>query len=85
MTAGRHKSTNPKKNILAIRLTDEEIAEIEKLAARLKMSKSAAILKAVREYRPVFYRHELPNFKPKKFPKHSEGVEEGETVMFNKK
>lgn len=86
MTAGRHKSTDPKKNILAMRLTDAELEEIEKLAEKLKMSKSAAILKAVKEYRPVYYRHQMPNFKPKKIPKQSEGIiDEGEIIWFDKK
>ena len=86
MTAGRHKSENAKRKYLQIRLTDEELAEIEKLAAKLKMSKSATILKAVKEYRPIITRSQLPNFKPKKIPKVSEGViDEGEIVWFNKK
>ena len=86
MITGRPKSENPKKNILALRLTDAELEEIEKLAAKLKMSKSAAILKAVKEYRPVYYRHQMPGFVPKKIPKHSEGIiEESETVWFDKK
>ena len=82
---GRHKKVNAKHKIFNIRVTDEDIAAIEKLAAKLKMSKSAAILKAVKEYRPIILRSQLPNFKPKKIPKQSEGVDEGEIVWFDKK
>lgn len=86
MITGRPKSENPKKNILALRLTDEELAEIEKLAAKLKLSKSAAILKAVKEYRPIRLRSQMPGFVPKKIPKQSEGIiDEGEIIWFNKK
>lgn len=72
MITGRPKSENPKKNILALRLTDEELAAVEKLSEKLKMSKSAAILKAVKNFsqiQPVYYR-----VKPKKIPKFSEGI-----------
>jgi len=88
MTAGRHKSTNPKKNILAMRLTDAELAEIEKVAKNLKITKSEAVLRGIKnlsQIQPVYYRHQMPNFKPKKIPKVSEGVIEGETIMFDKK
>jgi len=51
-----------------------------------KVLKSAAILKAVKEYRPVYYRSQMPNLKPKKFPKQSEGIiDEGEIIWFDKK
>ena len=88
MTAGRHKSTNPKKNILAMRLTDAELAEIEKVAKNLKITKTEAVLRGIKnlsQIQPVYYRHQMPNFKPKKIPKVSEGVIEGETIMFDKK
>ena len=84
--AGRPKKDKTKQKEIHIRVTDEDIAAIEKLAAKLKMSKSAAILKAVKEYRPIILRSQLPNFKPKKIPKQSEGViDEGEIVWFDKK
>ena len=89
MTAGRHKSTNPKKNILAMRLTDAELAEIENLANKLKISKTETILRGIKLLKnppkQIITRSMLPNFKPKKLPKVSEGVIEGETVMFDKK
>ena len=85
MITGRPKSENPKKNILALRLTDAELEEIEKFAKKLKLSKSAAILKAVKEYRPIRLRSQMPGFVPKKIPQQSEGVEEGEIIWFNKK
>ena len=40
----RHKKDNAKHKIFNIRVTDEELAAIEKLAAKLKMSKSAILL-----------------------------------------
>ena len=88
MTAGRPKAANPKKNILAVRLTDAEFAEIEKVAKNLKITKTEAVLRGIKnlsQVQPVYYRHQMPNFKPQKIPKISEGIEEGEVVMFNKK
>ena len=78
MTAGRHKSTNPKKNILAMRLTDAELEEIEKLAKKLKITKSEVILRGIKLLknppRQIITRSQLPGFVPKKIPKHSEGI-----------
>ena len=89
MTAGRHKSDNPKTNVLHIRLTDAEFAEIENLAKKLKLSKSETILRGIKLLKnppkqEIFYRSQMPNFKPKKIPKFSEGIVEGETIMFDK-
>ena len=72
MTAGRHKSENPKKNVLHIRLTDAVLAEIEKVAKNLKITKTEAVLRGIKnlsQIQPVYYR-----VKPKKIPKHSEGI-----------
>lgn len=90
MITGRPKSENPKKNILALRLTDEELAEIENLAAKLKISKSEAVLRGIKLLknppRQIITRSQMPGFVPKKIPKQSEGIiEEGETIWFNKK
>jgi len=89
MTAGRHKSDNPKTNVLHIRLTDAEFAEIENLAKKLKLSKSETILRGIKLLKnppqQIITRSMLPNFKPKKIPKQSEGVIEGETIWFDKK
>lgn len=77
MTAGRPKAANPKKNILAVRLTDEEFAEIERVAKRLKITKTEAVLRGIKnlsQIQPVYYRSQMPNFKPKKIPKQSEGI-----------
>ena len=77
LTAGRHKSTNPKKNILAMRLTDAELAEIEKVAKNLKVTKTEAVLRGIKNLQliqPVYYKHLRPDFKPKKIPKCSEGI-----------
>ena len=77
MTAGRHKSENPKKNVVHIRLTDAEFAELENVAKRLKISKSEAIIRGIKnlsQIQPVYYRSQMPGFKPKKIPKHSEGI-----------
>ena len=43
MPAGRPKAENPKTNVLHIRLTDTEFAEIENLAKKLKITKSEVI------------------------------------------
>ena len=85
---GRHKKVNAKHKIFNIRVTDEEFAEIEKVAKNLKVTKTEAILRGIKnlsQIQPVYYRHQMPNFKPKKIPKVSEGVIEGETIMFDKK
>ena len=78
MKAGRHKSENPKKNILAMRLTDAELLEIETLAKKLKISKTETILRGIKllknPTRQIITRSQLPNFKPKKIPKQSEGI-----------
>jgi len=68
--AGRHKFLN-------IRVTDEQFAEIEKVAKNLKITKTEAVLRGIKnlsQIQPVYYRHQMPNFVPKKIPKHSEGV-----------
>ena len=85
---GRHKKVNAKHKIFNIRVTDEEFAEIEKVAKNLKITKTEAVLRGIKnlsQIQPVYYWHQMPNFKPKKIPKVSEGVIEGETIMFDKK
>lgn len=77
MKAGRHKSENPKNNVLHIRLTDAQLAELESVAKKLKISKTEAVLRGIKnlsQIQPVYYRNQMPNFKPKKIPKHSEGI-----------
>ena len=77
MVMGRPKAENPKKNVIAIRLTDSELVEIETLLKKLKISKKDAFMRGIREIakpQQVYYRSQMPNFKPKKIPKHSEGI-----------
>jgi len=72
MAMGRPKVENPKNNVLHIRLTDAEFAEIEKVAKNLKITKTEAVLRGIKnlsQIQPVYYR-----VKPKKIPKHSEGI-----------
>ena len=72
MVMGRPKVENPKNNVLHIRLTDAEFAEIEKVAKNLKITKTEAVLRGIKnlsQIQPVYYR-----VKPKKIPKHSEGI-----------
>jgi len=89
MPAGRPKSEISKLKQINIRLTDEEFAEIENLAKNLKISKSETILRGIKllknPQRQIITKSMLPNFKPKKIPKHSEGSQEGEIIWFNKK
>ena len=88
MVMGRPKKENSKSKGLYIKLTVAEFEEIEKVAKNLKITKTEAILRGIKnlsQVQPVYYRHQMPNFKPKKIPKISEGIEEGEVVMFNKK
>ena len=70
--AGRHKKDNAKHKFLNIRVTEEEFAEIENVAKRLKITKTEAVLRGIKnlsQIQPVYYRT-----KPKKIPKHSEGI-----------
>lgn len=75
--AGRHKKDNAKHKIFNIRVTEEQFAEIEKVAKNLKITKTEAVLRGIKnlsQIQPVYYRNQMPNFKPKKIPKHSEGI-----------
>ncbi len=78
MVMGRPKVENPKKNVLHIRLTDAELAELENVAKKLKISKSEAVLRGIQLLknppRQIITRSMLPGFVPKKIPKHSEGI-----------
>ena len=76
MTMGRPKLEKPKKNF-NIRVTEEQFAEIEKVAKNLKVTKTEAVLRGIKNLQliqPVYYKHLRPDFKPKKFPKCSEGI-----------
>lgn len=58
-------------------MTEEEFAEIKNVAKKLKITKTEAILRGIKnlsQIQPVYYRSQMPNFKPKKIPKHSEGI-----------
>ena len=75
--AGRHKKDNAKHKIFNIRVTEEQFSEIEKVAKNLKITKTEAVLRGIKnlsQIQPVYYRNQMPNFKPKKIPKHSEGI-----------
>ena len=69
---GRPKVENPKNNVLHIRLTDAEFAEIEKVAKNLKITKTEAVLRGIKnlsQIKSVSYR-----VKQKKIPKHFDGI-----------
>jgi len=71
------KSANSKSKGLYIKLTAEQFAEIEKVAKNLKITKTEAVLRGIKnlsQIQPVYYRHQMPGFVPKKIPKHSEGI-----------
>ncbi len=76
--AGRPKKDNSKQKEIHIRVTDAEFAEIESLAKKFKISKSEVILRGIKLLKnppqQIITRSMLPNFKPKKIPKHSEGI-----------
>ena len=88
MGVGRPKLNNAKTENLHLRLTTEELQEISALAEKLKISKTETILRGIKLLKnppqQFITRSMLPNFKPKKIPKFSEGIVEGETIMFNK-
>jgi len=89
MGVGRPKLNNAKTENLHLRLTTEELQEISALAEKLKISKTETILRGIKLLKnppkqEIFYRSQMPNFKPKKIPKFSEGIVEGETIMFDK-
>ena len=71
------KSENPRNKGFYLKLTAEEFAEIENLAKKLKITKTEAVVRGIKnlsQIQPVDYRSQMPNFKPKKIPKHSEGI-----------
>ena len=89
MTLGRPKLDNPHNRRLEIRLSEEQFQEICQVAEKNKISRTEAILRGIKLLknppRQIITRSQLPGFVPKKIPKHSEGVEEGEVVWFDKK
>ena len=87
MGAGRPKAEKIKEKVFTMRVTNEEFAEICKVAEKLKISKAEAVMRGIREIakpQQVYYRSQMPNFKPKKIQKNSnsEAVIEGETIMY---
>lgn len=86
MKAGRPKAEKVREKYLNMRLTNEEFEEICKVAEKLKITKTEAVLRGIKLLKnppqQIITRSMLPNFKPKKIPKHSEGSVEGETKMF---
>lgn len=76
--AGRHKKDNAKHKIFNIRVTEEELAEIDAIAKKLNITKTEAVLRGIKLLknppRQIITRSMLPGFVPKKIPKHSEGV-----------
>lgn len=74
---GRPKLEIARTRAVTVRVTEKEFEEIENLAKKLKISKSEVILRGIKnlsQVQPVYYRSQMPNFKPKKIPKHSEGI-----------
>jgi len=81
--SGRPKAEIPRFKRLECRLTNFEYEKISRLAEKLKISKTEVVVRAI---------NLLETPKPKKYKnlnknskKQTEGVIEGETVMFNKK
>lgn len=86
MTAGRPKLEIPRQKQINIKLSDFEFNELCEVAKKLKITKTEAIIRGIKLLKnppqQIITRSMLPNFKPKKIPKHSEGSVEGETKMF---
>ena len=78
MGVGRPKLEISRFKQLNIRVTAAEFEEIENLAKKLKISKSEVILRGIKLLknppRQIITRSQMPNFVPKKIPKHSEGI-----------
>ena len=81
MGAGRPKNEIPRSERLGLRLTKFEAEKIARVAAKKNLSKTEAILKGI---------DLLERDKPKRYKNisgkiNTQGVIEGEVVMFNKK
>ena len=67
---GQTEVRKSEKSILALRLTDKELAEIENLAKKLKISKSEAVLRGIKLLknppRQIIMRSQMPGFVQKK-------------------
>lgn len=77
MAAGRPKLQKSKNIVLHVRVTEEELAEIEKVAQKFKITKTEAILRGIKnlsQVQPVYYRSQMPNFKPNKLLKNADGI-----------
>ena len=80
MNRGRPKAKIPRQKRLDLRLTDFEFKKIARVAKEKNLTKTAAILRGI---------DLLERDKPKKFKNlsgktNSQGVIDGEVVMFNK-
>lgn len=86
---GRPKAEIPRCKTLNLRVTDFEFEKISRLAEKLKISKTEAVVRGINlleRDKPKILRSQLnkqKNIQPK-FEKNSVGVIEGETVMFDK-
>ena len=77
MTAGRPKLEIPRQKQINVKLSENEFNELCNVAEKLKITKTEAIIRGIRELakpQQVYYRSQMPNFKPKKIPKFSEGI-----------
>jgi len=82
MTMGRPKAEIPRSKAITIRLTNFEYEKISRLAEKLKISKTEVIVRAINlleTHKPKIYKNLNKNSK-----KQTDGVIEGETIMFNK-
>ena len=88
LSAGRPKLEIERKKQLNVRLSEQEFADLEFLMQKYKLNKVEAIVKAIKNLKtnpPKKIRSQMPNFKPQKIPKQSEGViDEGEIIWFDK-
>ena len=77
MTAGRPKLKIERKKQLNVRISEQEFADLKFLMKKYNLNTVETIVKAITNLKnnpPPITRSQLPNFKPKKIPKHSEGI-----------
>ena len=78
MERGRPKLEKSRCVHLSLRLSEEESQEIEKICEKLKISKTEAVVRGIKLLknppRQIITRSQLPDFVPKKIPKHSKGI-----------
>ncbi len=77
MTAGRPKLKIERKKQLNVRISEQEFEDLKFLMKKYNLNTVETIVKAITNLKnnpPILTRAQLPNYKPKKIPKHSEGI-----------